>query len=229
MDQKSWVCTVITQLSLCFALYCVISIGEPQTPSGLQRQPNEIYFISVVGGYRPLKQQTHLLKQIEKMIFAYDVGFVINISELGEDDPLLHHATQYFNSLRAPWYTTVSQQAEGPDYFFKQFNISSGRTLAVISLNTKKLQDSSSDIEELQFKQLSRTLELSNSNWHIATVVHPLFCNQSLEQTRAKGNDYLHHMLLKHGVDAYLSGQSCDNRTGGPYLAAISQGSYPPK
>ncbi|KAJ0576097.1 putative metallo-dependent phosphatase [Helianthus annuus] len=231
MEQKSWVCTVTIQLALCFALYCAINIGQPQTAS--PRLPNEIYFISVVGGLRPLKQQTLLLKQIEKVIYAYDVGFVINISELGEDDPLLQHATQYFNSLRAPWYTTISVKEEGPNYFFKQFNISSGRTLAVISLNTKKLQDSSSGIEEqeLQLKQLSRTLELSNSNWHIAAVVHPLFCNQSLEQTRAKGNDYLHQMLLKHGVDAYLSGQPCDNeaRIGGPYLTTTSQGSYTPK
>ncbi|KAJ0918108.1 hypothetical protein HanRHA438_Chr05g0213811 [Helianthus annuus] len=38
-------------------------------------------------------------------------------------------------------------------------------------------------------------------------------------------------MLLKHGVDAYLSGQPCDNeaRIGGPYLTTTSQGSYTPK
>uniref|UniRef100_A0A251SMC0 Uncharacterized protein n=1 Tax=Helianthus annuus TaxID=4232 RepID=A0A251SMC0_HELAN len=36
-----------------------------------------------------------LLLIIEK-VYAYDVEFVINISELGGDDPLLQHATQYF-------------------------------------------------------------------------------------------------------------------------------------
>ncbi|XP_076895188.1 uncharacterized protein LOC143547715 [Bidens hawaiensis] len=227
MEQKSWVCTVTIQLLLCFALYCAINIGEP---TGIRLQPNQIYFISVRGGFRPLKLQTRLLKQIEKVMYAYNVGFVINISELGEDDPLLLNATQYFNSLKLPWYTTVPLKGDGPDYYFRQFNISSGETLAMIDLNSQKVQDSSTGIEEVQLEQLSRILELSNSSWHIAVAFHPLFCNQSLEQTQVKGNDYLHQMLLKHGVDAYLSGQSCDNETriGGPYMTALSQQSYPP-
>ncbi|KAL8236940.1 hypothetical protein R6Q59_018021 [Mikania micrantha] len=234
MEKKSWVCTVIIQLVLCFALYCAINMGEPQTPAyrnRIRHRISEIYFISVRGGFRPVKQQTLLLKQIENMMYEYEVRFVINISELGEDDPLSQYATQYFNSLKVPWYTTIALNGDGdgPDYFLKQFNISSGRTLAIIDLNTGKIQDSSSGIDELQLKQLSRKLELSNSNWHIATASHPLFCNQSLEQT--KRNDFLHQMLLKHGVDAYLTGQSCDNEAliQGPYLTTISQGSYPPK
>ncbi|KAK9055161.1 hypothetical protein SSX86_026243 [Deinandra increscens subsp. villosa] len=159
------------------------------------------------------------------MIYAYNVEFVINISELGEDDPLLQNATQYFNSRKAPWYTTIALNGDGPDYFFKQFNISSGRTLDIVALNTQRYT------EELQLKQLSRKLDLSNSNWRIAVVSHPLCCNKSSEQTEAKRNDFLHQTLLKHGVDAYLSGRSCDDeaRIGGPYLTAISQGSYPPK
>ncbi|XP_076930382.1 uncharacterized protein LOC143595162 [Bidens hawaiensis] len=226
MDQKSWACTLTIQLVLCFALYCAVNIGEP---TGIQLQPNQIYFISVRGGFRPLKHQTRLLKQIEKVMYAYNVGFVINISELGEDDPLLLNATQYFNSLKVPWYTTVSLKGDGPDCYFKQFNISNGRTLAIIDLNSQKVQDSSTGIEEVQLEQLSRKLELSSSSWHIAAVFHPLFCNQSLEQTQAKGSDYLHQMLLKHGVDAYLSGESCDHedRIGGPYLTTLSQRSYP--
>ncbi|KAI3801734.1 hypothetical protein L1987_29848 [Smallanthus sonchifolius] len=236
MEKKSWVCTVITQFALCVALYCAINLGEPQTPTyrtGIHRQRNQIYFISVQGGFRPLKHQTRLLKQIEKVMYAYNVGFVINISELGEDDPLLQNATQYFNSLKTPWYTTIALKADESDYFFKQFNISSGSTLDILALNTQKIQDSSSGIEELQLKQLSRKLELSNSNWRIAAAFYPLFCNQSLEQTQAKRNDFLHQMLLKHGVDAYISGQSCDTEArigiGGPYFTTISQGSYPPK
>ncbi|XP_076900456.1 uncharacterized protein LOC143554620 [Bidens hawaiensis] len=44
-----------------------------------------------------------------------------------------------------------------------------------------------------------------------------------------QGNDYLHQMLLKYGVDAYLSGESCDHelRIGGPYLTTLSKRSYP--
>ncbi|KAL8206307.1 hypothetical protein R6Q57_009858 [Mikania cordata] len=239
MEKKSWVCTVIIQLVLCFALYCAINMGEPQTPAyrnRIRHRISEIYFISVRGGFRPVKQQTRLLNQIENMMYAYEVRFVINISELGEDDPLsqhiiIVHLLKRFGSLvnSKCRYTTIALNGDGPDYFLKQFNISSGRTFAIIDLNTGKIQDSSSGIDEHQLKQLSRKLELSNSNWHIATASHALFCNQSLEQT--KRNDFLHQMLLKHGVDAYLTGQSCDNEAliQGPYLTTISQGSYPPK
>ncbi|KAL4571383.1 hypothetical protein LXL04_018142 [Taraxacum kok-saghyz] len=228
MEKKSWVCTVIIQVALCFALYYAINIGEPQTPTHrlrFQRHSDEIYFISVRGGFRPLKEQTRLLKQIEKVMNSYKVGFVINISELGEDDPLLQNATQYFNPLKAPWYTTVALQGIEPDYHFKQVNVSSGTTLDIIALNNGMIQDPS----EVQLKRLSRKLELSNSNWHIAAGFHPLLCNQSLEQkqTQGKGNYVLHQMLINK-LDAYISGHSCDNeaRIGGPYLTTISQGSY---
>ncbi|GKB51043.1 hypothetical protein Tco_0901796 [Tanacetum coccineum] len=78
---------------------------------------------------------------MEKVINTYKVGFVINISELGEDDPLSQNATQYFGSSKAPWYTTIARKGEESDYFIKKVNISSGRTLDIIALNTEKIQD----------------------------------------------------------------------------------------
>ncbi|XP_071724845.1 uncharacterized protein [Rutidosis leptorrhynchoides] len=233
MEKKSWVYTVIIQLALCFALYYAVNVGQPQTTSyhiGIQRQLNEIYFISVQGGFRPVKQQTHLLKQIEKVINSYKVEFVINIGELGEEDPFLQNATQYFHSVKTPWYTTIALKEDKPDYYFKQVNISSGRTLDIIALNTRKLQDSSSGIQELQLKRLSRILELSNSDWHIVAGFHPLFCNQSSEQMHTN-NDVLHQMLLKHGADVYLSAQLCANgaRVRGPYLTTVSPRTHLPK
>ncbi|PWA51289.1 calcineurin-like metallo-phosphoesterase superfamily protein [Artemisia annua] len=226
MEKKSWVCTIMIQLVLCIGLYYAINVGQPYR-AGIKGQSNESYFISVVGGFRPLKKQTHLLKQMEKVINTYEVGFVINISELGEDDPLSQNATQYFGSSKAPWYTTLARKGEESDYFIKKVNISSGRTLDIIALNTEKIQDSSSGIE-VELKLLSRQLELSNSNWHIAAGFHSLFCNQSVEETQANGNDILQQMLQAHGVDAYISGQPCANeaRIGGPRLTPISQGSY---
>ncbi|KAI3771847.1 hypothetical protein L6452_03018 [Arctium lappa] len=236
MEKKSWVCTVSIQLILCFALYCAINMNQPQTPTyriEFQRQPIEIYFITVRGGFRPLKEQTRLLKQIEKVMYTFKVGFVININELGEDDPLLQNATRYFHSSKVPWYSTIALRGEEPDYYFKQVNTSSGRMLDIIALNTGKIQDSSSSIGKDELKGLSRKLELSNSNWHIAAGFHPLFCNQTQAKGNGNGNGngVLHQMLLKHGVDAYLSGQSCANeaRIGGPYLTTITQESYPPK
>ncbi|KAJ9548478.1 hypothetical protein OSB04_021021 [Centaurea solstitialis] len=239
MEKKSWVCTISIQLLLCFVLYCAINIHQPQkTNNG-----DEIYFITLRGGFRPFKQQTRLLKQIEKVMNTYKVGFVININELGEDDPLLQNATQYFRSSKVPWYiisqntcqpicffdglyTTTALRGEEPDYVF---NISSERMLDIIAINTRKTQDPLSDKGKVDLKGLSRKLDSlsGNSNWHIAAGFHPLFCNQ----TQSNGNGVLHQMLLKHGVDVYLSGQPCANeaRIGGPYLTTITQESYPPK
>lgn len=93
MGKPSWVRTVITQLSLCLAVLLAFNLGRPwekpmsHSSSGSSR-PLDLYFISVRGGFRPLNQQTHLLKQMEKAAKTYEARFVINISELGEDDPL---------------------------------------------------------------------------------------------------------------------------------------------
>ncbi|KVI11717.1 hypothetical protein Ccrd_009868 [Cynara cardunculus var. scolymus] len=200
MEKKSWVCTVSVQLILCFALYCAINMDQLQTPTyrnGAQGQPDDIYFITVRGGFRPLKQQTRLLKQV------------------------IYVATVL--------YTTMALREEEPEYFFKQVNVSSGIMLDIIALNTGKIQDSSSGIGKGELEGLSRKLELSNSNWHIALGFHPLSCNQT--QAEGNGNGVLLEMLLNHGVDAYLSGRSCANeaRVGGPHLTTITQESHPPK
>ncbi|CAN1766134.1 hypothetical protein LINPERHAP1_LOCUS9840 [Linum perenne] len=84
--KRSWTCTVITQVCLCVALYFALNIGNPQ------QQPlphHDIVFITVRGGFRPVHTQTHLLKQIEDVARVYRAKFVVNISELGEEeDPL---------------------------------------------------------------------------------------------------------------------------------------------
>ncbi|KAG4190366.1 hypothetical protein ERO13_A07G026200v2 [Gossypium hirsutum] len=59
----SWLRTLGIQLSLCFALYIVLNLGQPQklvyNDNG---SPFDLYFISVRGGFRSLQEQTHLLK-----------------------------------------------------------------------------------------------------------------------------------------------------------------------
>ncbi|KAL0403997.1 UNVERIFIED_CONTAM: hypothetical protein Sradi_2040500, partial [Sesamum radiatum] len=67
MKEKSWACTLITQLSLCIAAYVALNIGQPQkvthgiisSVGGL----TDMYFISVAGGFRPLEEQNLLLQQ----------------------------------------------------------------------------------------------------------------------------------------------------------------------
>lgn len=67
MEKPSWVPTLVAQACLCFSLYLAFQLGQPQKPmyhgtSGTR--PLDLYFISVGGGFRPLNQQTHLLKQV---------------------------------------------------------------------------------------------------------------------------------------------------------------------
>ncbi|KAK3032353.1 hypothetical protein RJ639_035404 [Escallonia herrerae] len=227
MEKPSWVCTFATQLSLCCALYLVINMGRPQKPvnhSRSEREPMDIYFISVVGGLRPFQEQTHLLKLMEMMVKAHKASFVINISELGEDDPLLQNATLYFQSLKVPWYTTTALKGQEADYFFKRINISFGNTMDVIALGTGSLQDSSNGDSNDQLNWLTRTLEGSSSNWRIVVGFHPLVaCVENIKQLEAKQHfEPLQGLLLKYGVNAYLSQQACAHHVGQVSMAHIN-------
>lgn len=213
MEKQSWVCTLLTQLSLCFGVYLALNMGQLQKPTYLNRRENksiDMYFISVTGGFRPLKQQTHLLKQMEKVIKLYKARFVINLSDLGEDDPLMLNATWHFHSLRVPWYTTRALKGQEVDYYVKRIKIPCDKTLEVIALNTGSLQDSSSGDESDQLHWLTRTLEGSSSNWRIVVGFHPLVtCDENFQQKAKQTFEPLHHILVKHGADAYVSGLDC--------------------
>nr|DAD27368.1 TPA_asm: hypothetical protein HUJ06_028836 [Nelumbo nucifera] len=143
MEKTSWVCTLVTQVCLCLALYGALNIGMPQrsvysTAIRGGGRPLDLYFISVRGGSRPLQQQTHLLKQMEKVARIYGAKFVVNISELGEDDPLMQNGTLHFPSLKVPWYSTSTSKGKG--YFLKQIATPSGQILDIIVLETSSLQ-----------------------------------------------------------------------------------------
>lgn len=68
----SWLCTLATQLSLCLALYVVLNLGQHQklVYNGTG-SPLDLYFISVRGGFRPIKEQTHLLKLVSSSVFFF--------------------------------------------------------------------------------------------------------------------------------------------------------------
>ncbi|XP_027174126.1 uncharacterized protein LOC113773701 [Coffea eugenioides] len=104
MKEHSWLCTFITQISLCFCVYLAFNMGDRTESSS---RPVETYFMSVAGGFRPEKEQTLLLKLMAKVAKVYKVQFVVSISELGENDPLGLNATWYFLSLKLPWYTIL--------------------------------------------------------------------------------------------------------------------------
>ncbi|KAH9654471.1 calcineurin-like metallo-phosphoesterase superfamily protein [Citrus sinensis] len=171
--RPSWVCTLITQLSLCLALYVALNLGQPQKSiyqrtNGISsnRKGLDFYFISVTGGFRPLEQQTLLLKQMEDVAKAYDARFVINSSELGEDDPLkqnlatnlhvsfagylvvpvskssmVYYMLFVISSLTgAHLYTTKASKEKEVGCFQEQIRLPHGEALDIIGVNTGSLQ-----------------------------------------------------------------------------------------
>lgn len=71
MEKSTWILTLATQISLCFALFVALNIGRPQKPiygsNRSERKPVDMYFLSVRGGSRPIKEQTHLLKLVSNL------------------------------------------------------------------------------------------------------------------------------------------------------------------
>lgn len=67
MDRSStWKVTIITQICLCVALFVALNIGHHHIyrSNTIHRNPDDFYFISVGGGFRPFSEQTHLLKLV---------------------------------------------------------------------------------------------------------------------------------------------------------------------
>ncbi|KAL2502504.1 Calcineurin-like metallo-phosphoesterase superfamily protein [Forsythia ovata] len=209
MKEKSWVCTVFTQLTLCIALYIALNIGQPQKRIYGNRKnegrPIDMYFISVAGGFRPLEEQTLLLKQMEKVVTSYKARFIVNINELGESDPLLQNATWYPELQKLPWYTTRALKGEGATYFLKKIKIPYGQTLDIIALNTGLLQGSSSIPENEQLQWLTTTLKESSSDWKIVFGFHQLVTSEDNVQKMEPIFDRLYSIFLNYGVNAYWS------------------------
>lgn len=87
MKEKSWACTLITQLSLCIVAYIAMNIGQPQkftrrSISNEGSRQNGMYFMSVVGGFRPLKEQTLLLQQVWLYSLSWVLLFLVKIGFL---------------------------------------------------------------------------------------------------------------------------------------------------
>ncbi|CAI9098873.1 OLC1v1035601C1 [Oldenlandia corymbosa var. corymbosa] len=213
MKQNSWVCTLATQISLCFALYLAFKVGQPQEAffqnggTSESIKPFDFYFISVAGDFRPQNEQTLLLRQMAKVAELFKAQFVVSISELGQDDSLRLNGTRYFRSLKVPWYTTKSFDEQGAGHYLKCTKIPYGKTLDIVFVNTQLFQGISSDARKTQLSWLTKTLERNISDWCIVVGFHPLSsCNVTTEGE--KSSDSLHHILLNYGVDAYLSGDT---------------------
>ncbi|KAF8393063.1 hypothetical protein HHK36_021304 [Tetracentron sinense] len=213
MEKPSWICTLLTQASLCLALFIAFNLGRPQKSIYYNSRGRhlDIYFLSVRGGSRPLKQQIHLLSQMEKVAKTYKAEFIVNISELGEDDPLMLNGTSHLSLLKIPWYTTRALKGLGRGYFLKQMPILHGQTLDIIGLDTRSLQDylcsgQSNGAGNDQLHWLTKTLELTDSCWRIVVGFHPLEACEEHMKTKSSFEP-LRSIFLKFGVNAYLSKQ----------------------
>ncbi|XP_031382812.1 uncharacterized protein LOC116196977 isoform X1 [Punica granatum] len=251
MERPSWVCTVFTQLFLCVALYVALNLGQPRN-LGSNRQPAgsgrirgganvvlDFHFVTVRGGgFRPPLQQARLLKLMEKVSKTFNAKFVINISELGEDDPLMQNGTQNLAMLKVPWYTTAKASNGSKGCFHEQIKLPFGKTLDIIGIDTYLSVDpesmgSSNVLGDEQHRWITRTLEAIRGDWSIVVGFHPLIsCNENKEQAEENRDPiHLHDLLAKFGVNMYLSGLdcTCSNCQGGlayfenPSLASKKQ------
>ncbi|KAJ6296184.1 hypothetical protein OIU78_024090 [Salix suchowensis] len=222
---RSWACTFVLQVSLSIAFYLALNLGQPQKSIYLDRngassstRPLDVYFLSVRGGYRPLKQQNLLLKKMEKVANFFKARFVVNISELGEDDPLAQNASWLFPPQKVPWYSTKVSNDGKVGCFLEHFNITRGKMLTVVGLDTGSFQDSmlmgsTSDFKNSQLNWLTQSLEAAADNWIIVSGYHPVVICDKEQQEAKQINGPLQNIFMKHGVNAYMSRQGCSSHT----------------
>ncbi|KAK1294987.1 hypothetical protein QJS10_CPA16g00007 [Acorus calamus] len=219
--RPSWVRTVLTQAALCVALYLSISMcgGWRRRQQQQQRADSaDLYFLSVRGGARPPRLQTHLLLQMERVAKAYKARFVVDVSGFGEDDPLMRNGVTRFPALKIPWYVTRASRGGGIGCFLKKIALPRGRMLDVIGVDVDPLQDISNteqqnDTQSSQLQWLTRTLATSNSNWRIVVGFHPLLICEGTPAT-IKVHEPIHQLFLQYGVNAYMSEEGCAD----PYI-----------
>ncbi|KAK8918239.1 hypothetical protein KSP39_PZI021835 [Platanthera zijinensis] len=228
MDKLSWRGTLLIQAALCVALYGALSIGTPQESSNLglssrrtrRRDSLDLYFLSVRGGFWPADEQTQLLQQMGRAVEFFKAKFVVNIGELGEDDPLMQNATLYFPLLKIPWYTTTVGNAtmalpgKSKKCFLRKIKIGIDQTLDLVGVDTGLLQDlpcseQSKESGSDQLDWLQHILSVTDSKWRIVVGFHPLTICRNQEQNSIEFLEPLHRIFLKHGVNAYLSKQGC--------------------
>ncbi|XP_020699011.1 uncharacterized protein LOC110111451 [Dendrobium catenatum] len=228
-EQLSWRGTLLTQAALCLALYGAFSIGTPQQSRkpGLmsgrtrRRELMDFYFLSVRGGFWPADEKSQLLQQMSRTAVLYDAKFVVNIGDLGQDDPLMQHASLNFPMLKIPWYTTTAGNStlalsgKSKKYFLKKIKIAYDQTLDIIGIETGLFQDFTrleemKESESAQLYWMHQILSVTDSKWRIVVGFHPLMvCQEKHTQNSIVFYQPIHQIFLNYGVDAYLSQLGC--------------------
>ncbi|XP_020576019.1 purple acid phosphatase 3 [Phalaenopsis equestris] len=222
-EEFPWRCTVLTQATLFLALYGAFSIGTPQESQNSRLRSGKVskresmnsYFLSVRGGFWPDHEQAQLLLKMSEIIELFKAKFVVNIGELGEDDPLMQNASLHFPIPSIPWYTTTALSGKSKKYFLKKIKLANDEVLDIIGIETGLFQDflhleglkeSESDL----LYWLQRILSLTDSKWRIVVGFHPLMaCQEIHEQKSIVFYRPLHQIFLNNGVNAYISKLGC--------------------
>ncbi|KAA0063560.1 hypothetical protein IC582_011814 [Cucumis melo] len=211
--------TVLAQVCLCFAFYLCLNMGRSKNYDLLKirdENPLDFYFISVWGGLRSVKEETLLLKQMEKMAKVSHAKFILHIREPGENDRLMQNGTWYFSSLKVPWHSIRASRGVDGNHFIERIKLQYGQTLDIIAIDTGLLQEhvamgSASQALNSHLLWLKRTLQASSSNWRIVVGFHPLVtCENNTRSLETKHLfDSVHRIFVENGVNAYLSRRGC--------------------
>uniref|UniRef100_A0A1J3GXA5 Uncharacterized protein n=1 Tax=Noccaea caerulescens TaxID=107243 RepID=A0A1J3GXA5_NOCCA len=206
MRQSSWGCTIFIQLSLCLVVYVSLHLGHPfffSSDDGDNAGALDLHFISVAGGFRPLRRQTRLLRLMERVAETYKAKFVVSTSEHGEEDPLLQNATRVSSSLKLPWYSTKN----GSGNFREHIKLPFGGFLDVIFVETGSLQQeilggALNDSMISQLKGLTRILKAADGDWRI--LVGSSTVNKRPDEAKGVSRTFL-QIMTKYGVNLYIS------------------------
>ncbi|KAF8732987.1 hypothetical protein HU200_015340 [Digitaria exilis] len=218
-----WRLTVAVQAALCVALYAAFSLGEPQLfPRGGggggvdalgrgARGGGGVAFLSVAGGERTPAEQARLLRQMEAIAKFYEVKFVLDIAQSGENDPLWQNGSMYFQALNIPWYSTTSSHGQIVGNFVKKVSMPHDQILDIVGLDTGALQEPLHDGKistsyREQTKWLEQSLALTNGNWKIVVGYDPLVvCNEAEIPETAKFYVPFQHIFAEYEVNTYIS------------------------
>ncbi|BAS96487.1 uncharacterized protein [Oryza sativa Japonica Group] len=219
-----WSRTVAVQVALCVAMYAAFSLGEPRfhrnrgrgggggVEASLGRGGRGgVSFLSVAGGARPAAEQARLLRQMESIAKAYKVKFVVDVAQLGEEDPLWQNGSLYFQALKIPWYSTTSSHGQIIGNFLKRVMMPYDQSLEIIGMDTGSLQEPIHDgkiraSSREQIKWLEQSIAATSSNWKIVVGYDPFFvCAEAHTLETTKLYEPLQRIFAKYGVNAYIS------------------------
>uniref|UniRef100_J3MBV2 Calcineurin-like phosphoesterase domain-containing protein n=1 Tax=Oryza brachyantha TaxID=4533 RepID=J3MBV2_ORYBR len=149
--------------------------------------------------------------KMESIAKAYEVKFVLDVAQLGEEDPLWQNGSLYFQALKIPWYSTTSSHGQIIGNFLKKVKMPYDQNLEIISMDTGPLQEPIHDgkisaSSREQIKWLEQSIAVSSSNWKIVVGYDPLVvCTEAYTPKTAKFYEPLQHIFEKYAVSAYVS------------------------